>query len=710
MNLAISKRSKVVRYFLLGIGLPSVLLGYLAFRGIRNDRALMEKERLDRCTEMSHQIVQSVEDHFQQAMIAAADHLSELSGEGHTISVRQLLPFLEAYPIIETVFIVQPAGTVEFPGNTLLFQSIKSQDRPRGMTPSYQSSLLKSAHQQEFVHKRYQDAVLLYQQALIESENPQMSVDILCALCRVRKKAGQWDEAMADYERLASDYGNMALANGLPAELVSRMEIGSIYLQLKKPEAWDLFISLYRGLVQSRWELGKSQFDFVCEKTKQCLDQSLSQVASERQAGARKNFKELEMLEWTRREKSEDLLAFKQRAESFFGRRKPEGRLSHGIFHKKLMIDSEQDPYLVITFIPPCSPKRVWGLWIDDAYMKSQFLPTVFKRHLVSTQMHWTVHDHAGRTVLNQGNESMDDPMVSMDFMHRFPPWSLILTEQKGPVLQTLFFSRRSIFFYIFLLIGGVLTFGLFFTFRTLQREMELTRIKTDFVAAVSHEFKNPLTSIRQFSEMLQADRVVSESRRKHYYNILVEESDRLNLMVNNILDYTKMERGKKTFTFEMFDIGKHIHEIVTQTQHRLLDTDFEIHAQISADLPYLRGDPVALDEVVTNLFDNAIKFSHKKHLVALRVYYNNSEIVISIQDWGIGIAQEELDKIFQQFYRGPDLGSKKVRGSGLGLTLVRQIVDAHKGQIEVQSKPGKGSVFTIRLPCGGDEKGQDSK
>jgi signal transduction histidine kinase len=265
--------------------------------------------------------------------------------------------------------------------------------------------------------------------------------------------------------------------------------------------------------------------------------------------------------------------------------------------------------------------------------------------------------------------------------------------------LEDFLVSRRGIYFYMFILIAGILVFGLILTIRSFTREMELSRMKSDFVSTVSHEFKSPLTSIRQIAEMLHAGRVPSEERRQKYYDVLLEQSERLSLLTENVLSFAKMEEGKREFVFEQADIKALLMKIVSTIQDQVRHDGFEIEAEIENFLPPIRADVSALTQAITNLIDNAVKYSGDSKKVFVKAQVDEQHLVISVRDYGVGIKKEELNKIFDRFYRGGDELTRTVKGSGLGLTLVKQIVEAHKGSIQVDSELGKGSVFSMKFP-----------
>jgi len=240
---------------------------------------------------------------------------------------------------------------------------------------------------------------------------------------------------------------------------------------------------------------------------------------------------------------------------------------------------------------------------------------------------------------------------------------------------------------------------GIALTIRATDREARLAQAKSNFVANVSHELKTPLSLLSLFSEILELGRVKNEEKKVEYYRIIRHESLRLNKMIDNILDFSKIEAGRKTYNFAAGDMAEVIESVLSSYRYQISNSGFDIKTNIQPDLPPVLIDRDAMAQAISNLLDNAIKYSREVKQLSITTETLPSNLSVEIADHGIGIPRAEQAKIFEKFYRVGNGLVHDVKGSGLGLSLVKHIIEAHKGSISVESDVGKGSRFKILLP-----------
>lgn len=247
---------------------------------------------------------------------------------------------------------------------------------------------------------------------------------------------------------------------------------------------------------------------------------------------------------------------------------------------------------------------------------------------------------------------------------------------------------------------AALLAGGLAFLLRTAAREVRLSEMKSDFVSNVSHELRTPLASIRTFGELLRHGRATTPEKVREYGGYIETEGRRLTQIVENLLDFARIESGRKVYRSAPTSVAAAMRTALGTLENRLRDGGFEVETRgLDEPLPEIPADEDALTLAFHNLLDNAVKYSGASRWIGVGIERRGSEIVASVRDRGIGIPPEEQARIFDRFHRVGTGLVHDVRGAGLGLAIVRHVAEAHGGRATVESAPGQGSVFAIRLP-----------
>jgi signal transduction histidine kinase len=247
----------------------------------------------------------------------------------------------------------------------------------------------------------------------------------------------------------------------------------------------------------------------------------------------------------------------------------------------------------------------------------------------------------------------------------------------------------------VLLLLGG----SAYFTLRGVARELAVARLQSDFVSAVSHEFRTPLASVRHLSDMLSKGRVSDDVQRQQCYDFLSRESERLEHLVEELLDFGRIEAGAYRYRFERVDVADLVRSLVDQFQEKVTPKGYRIELSVETDRAAVLADREALSRAIWNLLDNAVKYSPGSDTIWVALALEGGSAVIRIRDRGLGIALSEQKQIFRKFVRGSNARTQQIKGTGIGLAMVMHIVEAHHGEVRVESQPDQGSTFALVLP-----------
>lgn len=269
----------------------------------------------------------------------------------------------------------------------------------------------------------------------------------------------------------------------------------------------------------------------------------------------------------------------------------------------------------------------------------------------------------------------------------------------KGATIGDLASARRQMILILVISVNILLIAGIWLVFRSIKKEIRLAQIKSDFVSNVSHELRTPLALISMFSETLEMGRVKTEEKKKEYYSIISQEAGRLSRIVNKILSFSQIEAGRKKYTLKESDINGVVGEVFNTYRYHMTTNGFNFSFESEENLPRVMLDCEAVSQAVINLIDNAAKYSTDKKVIKVVAGKEGDYVFVEVSDEGIGIPVEDQERIFEKFFRVSTGDVHNVKGTGLGLTLVKHIMDAHHGIVTVKSRVGQGSTFRLSFP-----------
>jgi len=290
--------------------------------------------------------------------------------------------------------------------------------------------------------------------------------------------------------------------------------------------------------------------------------------------------------------------------------------------------------------------------------------------------------------------------LVSVSGGRLLPGWSLTLHMDQNALFDEQADDRIAVYLWSGTLVIVVMAGLAILIAQVFRKQMRATRLKNDLLATVSHELKTPLSSMRLLVDTLLDSDQLDPKRSREYLQLIAKENIRLSRLIDNFLTFSRMERNKEKFNCVHVDPSQIAATAAESVTDRFNAAGCKLDVTVDSNLPQVEADPDALITVLLNLLDNALKYSNQDKHIVLRVFADDGHVCFGVEDNGIGLSRRAAQKVFERFYRVDNELSRSAEGSGLGLSIVRFIVNAHGGTVTVRSEPGKGSTFTVRLPA----------
>lgn len=331
----------------------------------------------------------------------------------------------------------------------------------------------------------------------------------------------------------------------------------------------------------------------------------------------------------------------------------------------------------------------------------AEFMNTIVAKKISSvSQEEFDISIFRGDSLITSttaSSASISTPEISKPFW-LLPEYNIVISST-GRSIADLVHERTLITTIIIIVLNVLIIGGVVFVFWNIRKEVKLTQLKSDFVSNVSHELRTPLALIRMFAETLELKRITEEDKKDEYYRTIRGEAERLTNIVNKILNFSQLESEKKKFSFAKADLNEVVNEVIDTYKFHLEKHDTKYLVNNGKTSLLVMVDRESVKEAIINLIDNAIKYSQGNKEIEINIGDTEETAYIEVTDNGIGISKENQKRIFDKFYRVTSGLVHDTKGSGLGLSLVKYIMDAHDGSITVNSKPGKGSSFKLIFP-----------
>jgi signal transduction histidine kinase len=653
------------------IVVPAFALALLSLLSVRSQREGTERERERLADKLGKGILEQVGRSFAEIESRADKSATELLGPERG---GDALPALLALPQVESVFVLAKDGALKAPAPPWKTPS------PGKLDPDFQD-VFDEAEALE-IRGKTREAITRYEELLASAGETRTQALLLNALARCHRKAGRLTDALGLYDRVLSGHPSELSASGASLAVVAALESLAIALELNEPgRALDTCLRLLEDLLSGRIASSREGAAYCSEEVaaflknpalgdagaacSRALSLLRNTLAAERAAG---RFREDPAPPWAPANKTPAQYTYRALApETLVGMKGLDG-----------------------------AGLRLAVCLRAEAF-KEESRRAIERLLQYAGNFDYEIRDARQAAWLPPKDGPLPRPVVRFA-LERLPGWELAVSVPESPSLQSGARLRMLASSGLILLLLLTIAASLYFMNAMVRRTAELSALKTDFVSAVSHEMRTPLATIRMIAEMFQMDRVKDLRTSQEYIDTVAGETERLTRLINKVLDFSRMDSGRQPYSFVPTAPGPLVDATVRNFESGV-SRNCRIDVEIEQDLPEVALDEDAIVQALLNLLDNAVKYSPEPGRVEVTLMRREGELLLQVADRGVGIDPRKLGMIFEKFYRCEDELTRRTTGTGIGLSIVKHIAEAHRGRIEVRSAPGQGSVFTLSLP-----------
>ena len=685
---------RVVLIFLIAVLLPCLFLSYVGLMSIKQEKQWQKELVLKNLRSSLSLTVDRVESSILDRLRESFESLPAFPQKLTPAYIATLQNYAAQSRLVEYPFLVDHDLHLVFP------RTYREQSTVR-LFRTVASGVRRNKHLQngEVLESRGQleDAIDEFRNGLAAMPSPAERMALLVRLGRCQFKRNDLQDARRTYHKVIAESGDQLYSEEIPYLIVAYQQRVTIAERIETVDVLDsLLLSFYEMLVENFSHLDHPQFLFYLEQIKSKLSANENRLKSI-DAGR------LRALQAMEKEMDKELHLHALLQVSGMPEIIQDARSDGNLSRMRFLSFETEGTELLIAF----QTRNDKGSHIHIVGF------TVGLEALNDLVQHALVDSNVGEgiqivLISASGRESAlprssAQQIIStapfLQLAKLLPAYSLALIETEENFLETLTVKSLLVYYILVFFIVALIAMGVVLIFRDISREERFSQMKSDFIANVSHEIKTPIATVRTLSENLNEGWVTDQGKQHEYFHLIARESERLSHLVENILDFSRIEAQRKSYRMELVPLN----QVMTKAMERfrlLVDSgDVTIRQQVPDGLPQLKMDPEAIEQVLLNLLDNAVKYSRDEKVVELSVDAGVDQVVIKVSDRGCGIEKKDIQRVFEKFYRAESRDGKNVPGSGIGLTLVKEIIEAHGGNVEVQSELGRGSTFIIHLP-----------
>ncbi|MFA5805576.1 MAG: ATP-binding protein [Melioribacteraceae bacterium] len=693
--------------FVIAVLFPCLFLGYLGLKSIKQEKQWQQqlvRENLDRSLSLT---IDQIESAFDDQIRTTFRQLSP-PPQLTSAYITSLQKLKSQSSLVQDVFLLDKEFRLAYPKT--FRNSVGAEIKNMSTLHLQENEHLRAGDLLEVLGK-LDEALNEYQKGISSKLSESVHAALLSRIARCQFKKSDYENARKTYQKIINEDNNQYYGEGMPYVLVEHLQL----LEIAETKNLSLdvrsqLLDFYKMLVEHSDKLERAQYSF-------CLDKVQSRLQRQKQFLSQSQRATLDsIMSFEKENKNEQVFRdFLQKNilpeidHEISSKWNGNSRFNNSNGRKDILYKSVQ------------SGSDTWAIGVsmnDDSKSPIRFIGVMIRRNALTDEAVLVLKE-------SHPNEEVRVALVDATDHILFPaglstativlkkPFSRFENLASGTKLALVAMgenpleaiSSKSLIIY-YILLGAVIVliaFGIVFILRDISREERISVMKSEFIANVSHEIKTPIATIRTLAENLNEGWVTGEEKQREYFHLIEREAERLTHLVENILDFSRIERAKKIYRMETNSISETTKKAIERFRLLVDGHGVIIKENIENDLPLYMLDSEAYEQVLLNLLDNAVKYSREDKFIEVSCKHQNDSIIIEVSDHGIGISKKDIEKIFEKFFRSPIPDGRKIPGSGIGLTLVKEIIEAHGGKIEVESEIGKGSTFKFSFPLSND-------
>jgi signal transduction histidine kinase len=670
MDHTLRPASRLTIIFILAVILSGSVLTYFSINNISNLKELTEKKILEEQRELSSRFLSAIENKIEKVTLGFENEIVQPG-----LIKDSLIKRTADYEFIIQPFILKNNGQFLYPN----FIGIIENPPEIEFSGSFISAF-RTGEEAEFAEKNPGKAKGHYLSCLGYSKGSNDSVKALNALGRASIKFNDTKNAITYYNLVISEYSPLTDENGLPFVYYALPQLLKITDLDNREEIFPKIEFCLRKM-----ETGSISLNFNSEELLILVADWLKEIPFSN----KERSSNINTLIESIKKQVQFTIKYGNELSELMMKGIPDNHYTAGNDFKLVnsISGTNQEFFLINT-----SFENTAGFLIDRKMLFDSILKT-------DLQAGFNFDYKIGFPTVNNSNTTGDNLVYTSQLNPLFPEQLIEIKPNDENLIKDLIKRRGWIYGIASVLLLVAMFLGVVLILRDIRRENHLARLRSDFISNVTHELKTPLTSIRMYAESLMMGRVKSDSVQKEYLSIVVTETDRLKRMINNILEFSKMEKGKPEYHFVNSNLASILNTSIQEMNYWFEKEHFEVITELDETI-YAEVDPEKMMQAIGNLLSNAIKYSTDTKKIFIRLFKKSELVCIEVEDRGIGIPEDKLSRIFEQFYRIEQ--KESISGTGLGLTVVKEIIEAHHGNISVTSEIGKGSRFAVTIPmCG---------